>query len=715
MSSRQNNGTGAGETANAAALAENVVPDTANVFYGDRSDNVFYINHPQDRIIEQPGHGTDTAYSSVSYTLPDNVENLTLLGGAAIDGTGNGLDNVLAGNNNRNRLEGGAGNDTLYGHGGNDILDGGSDADTMHGGNAHDIYYVDSAGDRVIEPAGQGTDTVFSSVSYALPAHVENLTLTGTAAVNATGNGEANILRGNENANRLFGSGGNDLVYGHGGNDLLVGGGGADRLYGGSGNDIIYGGNVTRLVENNYGELYYPDLSDGGDYIDGGSGNDVLMGGYGSDTYFFARGYGHDTIIDYRTPGVETVSDPQGSNIVRFGRGIRPEDLVIKADVLPSGNIDNVWHISIKDSGDTLTIHNQSADEEANLSVTHFEFDSGTLDPWSLAERIGIQGDTTTVTIGSNGGHRLSGADFGIGTDNAYPEFRFNIENVTGGRLAYLASDGRLKEWVKTGIFHEYEAGDLVFVPDRGAAEGSVSYKFLGTGHPRGGRTDDATHTVKFKVQDTPDNGGGLLLFGDVNGNTINGGNGNDVINGWTGNDRLNGRGGNDILHGGADNDTLDGGSGNDQLYGGAGNDTYLFGRGYGQDTVSDLEGSNSVHFGRGIAPEHLSIARTPHPWGGTNWEISIAGGNDKLIIERQENTRSPAVAKFVFESGTYGSDVLEGKISEAKLAAALETAGGTGAGANAAAAPAAASADYAYGTQTPARPDETAAPNLIA
>ncbi len=685
---------------------------TPGVLYGDGSDNVFHIDHPQDRIIEKANQGTDTAYSRVNYALPDYVENLTLVGRDAINATGNAQNNVLTGNNNRNQLRGLAGSDTLYGHGGNDTLDGGSGADAMHGGNGHDIYYVDNTSDTVTELKNHGTDTVFSSVNYTLRAYVENLTLTGSGNINGSGNHADNTLHGNQGRNHLSGNNGNDSMFGHGGNDLLTGGNDSDKLYGGAGNDRLIGGKAVGLIENSWGELYYPDFGDGGDYLDGGTGNDILMGGNGNDTYFFARGYGHDTIIDYRTPGIETVSDPYGNNTVRFGTGIRPEDLTITAAVEAGGNIENVWHIAVKGSNDKLTIHNQSADEDHNLAITRFEFANETLSPWQLADRIGIIGNSKTIAIGNQSGYRMSRADFGVGPDNELAEYRFDIEKVTGGRLAYLSSDGHVIEWVKKGQFHYSDAESLVFIPNRGATEAAIEFKFDGSTAARSGRTDDATHTIKFDLQDTSGNGG-RILFGDVNGNTVNGGSGNDLIDGWTGNDRLNGHGGDDTLHGSSGNDILDGGSGNDKLYGGAGNDTFMFAKGSGQDTVSDTEGSNTVRFGKGIAPEDLTVTRTAHPWFSTetNWEISIGGSSDKLIIERQNTGKSAAVTRFVFDSGTFGNDVLEGKISEAKLAAALEKTDGA-----ATAAQNTPAAAYAYNAapSAPAKPDESAPVNLI-
>ena len=109
----------------------------------------------------------------------------------------------------------------------------------MNGGAGNDSYFVENAGDKVVETANQGTDSVNSRVTYALPPNVENLTLTGTPAINGSGNGLANGIVGNAGSNQLNGLAGNDILSGGGGNDILVGGAGRNILTGGIGNDIF--------------------------------------------------------------------------------------------------------------------------------------------------------------------------------------------------------------------------------------------------------------------------------------------------------------------------------------------------------------------------------------------------------------------------------------------------------------------------------------------
>src|SRR3546814_117693 len=159
-------------------------------------------------------------------------------GVAAINLTGNGLDNHIQGN---------AAANTLVGGGGNDILNGRVGADTTNGGLGNDMHFVDDAGDVVVEAAGQGSDRVLTSVNYVLGAAAEIELFTtdnaaGTGAIDMTGNGFANIIQGNAGANVIDGGGGNDPIPGFGGKDSFVqtgATGGRDRIDGGDGGDHL--------------------------------------------------------------------------------------------------------------------------------------------------------------------------------------------------------------------------------------------------------------------------------------------------------------------------------------------------------------------------------------------------------------------------------------------------------------------------------------------
>ncbi|HEX3860243.1 MAG TPA: MJ1477/TM1410 family putative glycoside hydrolase [Stellaceae bacterium] len=196
----------------------------ADTMAGGVGNDTYYVDNAGDIVTEAAAAGTDIVRSSINYTLPANVENLALLGSGNINGTGNSLNNAIIGNGGNNILSGGAGNDVLNGGAGNDVLNGGVGADRMAGGVGNDTYYVDNAGDVVTEAAASGTDIVWSSINYTLPANVENLALLGSGNINGTGNSLNNAIIGNS------------------GNNTLNGGAGADRLNGGAGNDNLYGG-----------------------------------------------------------------------------------------------------------------------------------------------------------------------------------------------------------------------------------------------------------------------------------------------------------------------------------------------------------------------------------------------------------------------------------------------------------------------------------------
>ncbi len=155
-----------------------------------------------------------------------------------------GLDTItqvenLIGSAFADNLTGNVADNVLEGKAGNDMLLGWSGADTMIGGPGNDTYFVENTGDVVYEKLNEGTDTVSSRLTYILPANVENLILTGTAAINGTGNSAANVITGNSAANKLNGLAGNDILNGANGNDLLNGGAGTNTLTGGLGNDIF--------------------------------------------------------------------------------------------------------------------------------------------------------------------------------------------------------------------------------------------------------------------------------------------------------------------------------------------------------------------------------------------------------------------------------------------------------------------------------------------
>ncbi|ESQ92201.1 hypothetical protein ABAC460_04745 [Asticcacaulis sp. AC460] len=178
----------------------------ADTMSGGLGNDTYVVDTLSDLIVEASGEGIDRVDASLSYALGAGVENLLLTGTANIDGAGNGLNNVLTGNAGNNTLSGGWGDDT---------------------------YYVQNAGDKVVETSGEGRDTIISSITWSLRGTVvENLTLTGSADLNGTGNGLGNVLTGNSGNNVLNGMGAKDSLTGGLGADvfLFTANSGADRI-----------------------------------------------------------------------------------------------------------------------------------------------------------------------------------------------------------------------------------------------------------------------------------------------------------------------------------------------------------------------------------------------------------------------------------------------------------------------------------------------------
>lgn len=191
-----------------------------DVMNGGVGNDTFVLDRVGDRVIEAAGGGIDTILSAVSLTLTAGVERLTLTGGA-IKGIGNAAANLIKGNGQANTLMGLDGNDILQGGAGNDVLSGGTGADTAQGGAGNDRYVLHDATDTITELAGEGTDTIASVVSIALPANVERLELAGASPINGTGNAAANTIIGNGAANVIVGGGGSDILTGGLGGDTF--------------------------------------------------------------------------------------------------------------------------------------------------------------------------------------------------------------------------------------------------------------------------------------------------------------------------------------------------------------------------------------------------------------------------------------------------------------------------------------------------------------
>lgn len=236
---------------------------------------------------------------------------------------------VIRGNDGPNKLNGTSGNDTIYGYKGNDILDGKGGRDTLIGGSNDDTYIVDSTTDTIRELSGGGNDTVQSSVSYSLGlgSFLNNLTLTGGSALNATGNEYDNIITGNSANNILNGGDGIDTLTGGKGNDTYIVDSTTDTIkeLSGGGTDTVQSSVSYTLGEflNNLTLTGSSSINGTGNEHDniirGNAGNNILRGGTGNDTLY--GGDGSDDIKGGNLDGITTIYGDSGNDVldVTFG------------------------------------------------------------------------------------------------------------------------------------------------------------------------------------------------------------------------------------------------------------------------------------------------------------------------------------------------------------------------------------------------------------
>ncbi len=388
---------------------------------GGAGDDIYIHNGVADTIVENPGEGSDTIRAAVSFTLPDagqNIENLTLTGLLAMNGTGNDLANVLTGNAAANVLTGGAGDDTLIGGVGNDQLT---------GGDGNDVYVIGPGADVLTENLNEGTDTVHSAITHTLGANFEKLTLTGLLAINGTGNDLANVLTGNAAANVLTGGAGDDRLTGGLGNDQLIGGEsddtiiggmGVDNLQGGIGNDLIllasaaefaageritggdgidtlrYTGNapVTLTLTSHVASMEHVQIADpagdasgtaainvnavavvNGLNITGNAGNNVLTGTAQADTISAGAGMdsvngrGGDDVIEFGSSDYvagELINGGAGADTIRLTGAGQTLDLT----AIPNADISNIEIIDLAGGGNRL---NLAAADVLAINSTH--------------------------------------------------------------------------------------------------------------------------------------------------------------------------------------------------------------------------------------------------------------------------------------------------------------------------------------------------------
>ena len=481
---------------------------------GGAGNDIYIVDNAGDITIGLPDAGSDAVGALLSYVLGPNQENLTLLGNAALTGTGNAGNNLLNGNDAAN---------ILIGLAGKDVLDGRKGIDDLRGGSGDDLYLVDNAREIKASLRDDGRDQVQSTVSFVLGGFQEELVLRGTAALAGSGNAGRNFLRGNDGANVLHGRGDIDVLQGGKGKDQLFGDAGNDQVFGEADADILHGG-------------------EGNDGLEGGDGNDQLFGDAGIDQLFGLAGAdtlrgdaGNDFL--YGGTGNDILFGGDGNDFLRGDAGI---------DVMHGGAGDDTYEV---DSG--LELNKSELDPGTDRVMVNFDYTLGV-----NQEILAFYGTGTRhVGFGNAQANTIFGSD--AAADELYG--LAGNDTLVGGK-----GNDRLFG----GEGNDFLRGDVGVDAVHGGA-GNDIYEIDAAAELDKAEADLGNDTVGVNFNYTlGDNQENLYFYGT---GTHHVGTGNAFNNKLIGSD-----GAVDELFGGAGDDQLEGKGGIDILHVGAGNDTYV-------------------------------------------------------------------------------------------------------------------------------------------
>ncbi|ADL52545.1 calcium-binding protein [Clostridium cellulovorans] len=607
-----------------------------------------------------------------------------------------GKDN-LHGNAGNDSIYGGDGIDNLYGDEGIDTLDGGAGDDNLYGGVGNDTYVFGLGyGEDIINDFdteegnidtlrfGEGIkeeDIIFNRSDYDLEITIEGqndkLTIVGYYKNDGYRIEKFELFDG--------------TVIGSEKPDSII-------LYGTDGPDIVKGGDVSDIImalaedDTVYGE-------GGNDIIDGGAGNDTLYGGVGNDTYIFQIGSGKDTIIeDDKTIG--------NIDVVKFGAGITSQNLEFS-------RVDNNLEVTILGTSDKLVIKDYFKNE--NNKIEKFVLDNDTVissDKYDTLALYGTSGDdvleagdckdTVMALEGGDVIYGLGGDDTinaaggkdtlygGTGSDVLNGEEGDDILNGQVGNDTLTGGNGndiyQFEIGSGTDTINNYSDAasdiDTIEFGDR-ISKDKLSFTRIGNDLQiiiLG--TNDRLNIKNYYLSDSYKINAMKFKDGTVWGEkeiaaqiesrptiigkpgTSNG----DIILGDIGADNLFGNGGDDILYGGAGDDKINGGDGkdelngeegNDSLYGGTGNDTYVFRKGFGQDTITDYDATrgniDTISFVDGITKDDIELVRT-----NTTLEIRIKGSEDRITVSQHYSTNgNNRIERIIFEDGSEITDFI--------------------------------------------------------
>ena len=557
-------------------------------------------------LVQQGSNSNDSLYAySMGSTLSGLGGNDVLYGNDGDDTLegGSGNDSLNGGKGN-DRLLGGEGNDYLNGYDGDDILDGGVGNDRLSGDNGADTYVFGK---------GFGQDTVYN---YDSDNSVDTLHFTdgwkasdfhfirsGSDLLIKAKSGEEQVRVDNYFVSDAATPYAVNRIEFDDGTQLDIAAVKALVQQGSNGNDRLYAyatGSVLTGLEG-HDQLYG---SFGDDTLQGGDGHDQLYGGKGND--LLDGGEGHDSLSGGE--GNDRLSGGEGDDSLDGENG---DDILIGDaghDTLYGGNGADTYLFGQNFGQDV--IHN--SDNDHSVDTIRF-IDNQQRDDFKLYRA----GEHLIIASKKN-------------------RDQVNVAN-------YFRDDANSAAAVDQIIFADGSALDIATVKalvQQGSNENDELYAYTAGGTVSGLGGNDYLYGAAGN--DTfYGNEGDDHLRGAGGDDILDGGEGNDSLSGGEGNDRLLGGDGNDSLSGEKGDDILIGGSGNDILVGGNGSDTYVFGRDFGQDTVSNYSSDraiDNIQFTEGWKASDFTFTRY---------------GNDLLIVSKIDASQVQVVNYFYDDAST--------------------------------------------------------------
>ena len=680
-----------------------------DILYGNKGDDILSGGNGNDTL--NGGDGDDKLYGW------DGDDTIVGENGNDILNGGNGSDTLNGGAGN-DIINGDEGNDTLIGGKDSDILNGGygDDAYIFNRGDGKDTITDNQGTDTVKFGEGISKEDIIvkrvarmndytkqkeysdivilfknspnDSITLRDVTHGNSINENNVIETFEFSNGDKlsfedikklsligtdnseNIIGYIHSNNIIKGGGGDDKLYGQGWNDTMYGGDGNDLIEGGSGNDILIGDKGNDTLKGGIGD----------DILIGGAGNDTLNGGADNDTYVYNKGDGNDIIEEWG--GIDTI---------KFGEGIQKKDLIISRDISKNSYyLSNVKDIIIKfkyNETDSITLKNVINANKTGIysAIENFEFANGEKLSFEDIKQLSLVGtdegetingfeDSNNTLIGNGGNDWLYGDkknDILIGGEGD-DHLRGNEGDDT---YIYNIGDGN-------DTIHDYEGEDIIKFgkginkEDIIVTKGEVKYDsytrssyqdlVISLKGKQGGISlehiisrDNGIYE-KYSHKTLVFENGDKLSFDDILKLSLIGNDENNDIYGYSHRDNiLEGNGGDDALYGNIGNDTLIGGKGNDGLYGNGGDDTYVYNKGDGVDYIYDIEGNDTLKFGKGIKKEDLVVSVSKNKEKLSQYDdthrvmyIKIGFKNNDTDAVFLRGNKDLAIENFEFENG---------------------------------------------------------------